>query len=229
MFSKGITNSSQFLMMPISSQLLYFHFGMNADDDGFCEHFALMRMVDAKPDDLKVLQAKGFVSVFDDRVLVITDWKENNYLRSDRYTPSKYLSIYKDEIAALSAGTPVVYQMDTQVRLGQVRVGKVSKNKDSAYGADGALIVKEFEAINPAAKKFYANTTQRKACDDLIAAHGLERVLGVVSNTLPKTNKLGYLPTITTPLQLHEKWAALESGIHKLKGKQDAVKKFVVI
>lgn len=131
MFSKTITNSSRFLMMPVSSQNLYFHLGMNADDDGFCEHFAIMRMVEAKPDDLKILQAKGFVSVFDDRVLVILDWKENNYLRSDRYQPSKYLQVYKQEMAQLSQsraigelGIPPVYQLDTQVRLGKVRKGK---------------------------------------------------------------------------------------------------------
>ncbi len=121
MFSKTITNSSSFLMMPTSSQNLYFHLGMNADDDGFCEHFAIMRMTDSKPDDLKILQAKGHVKLFDDKVLVITDWKENNFVRSDRYTPSKYLSIYKEELKQLSDGIPdvipVVGKRETQVRL----------------------------------------------------------------------------------------------------------------
>src|SRR3990167_9951894 len=106
MFSKTITSSSRFLMMPSSSQNLYFQLGMNADDDGFCEHFTIMRMIEAKPDDLKILHAKGFVQVFDDRVLVIMDWKENNYLRNDRYTPSKYLEIYKNDIKSLSSGIP---------------------------------------------------------------------------------------------------------------------------
>lgn len=134
-------------MMPQSSQNLYFHLGMNADDDGFCEHFSIMRMTDSKPDDLKVLQAKGFVSVFDDRVLVITDWKENNYLRSDRYTPSKYLAIYKKELALLSdgktdtGGIPNVSRMDTQVRLGKVSIGKERiENTYSEYG--------EFKNVN---------------------------------------------------------------------------------
>ena len=98
MFSKTITNSSQFLMMPSSSQNLYFHLGMNADDDGFCEHFTVMRMTDSKPDDLRILQAKGYVHVFDDKVLVILQWKENNCIKSDRYTPSKYLEEYKKQI-----------------------------------------------------------------------------------------------------------------------------------
>ena len=119
MFSKSITNSSNFLMMPQSSQNLYFHLGMNADDDGFCEHFSLMRMTDSKPDDLKILITKGYVHVFDDKVLIVKDWKENNYLRNDRYTPSKYLAIYKDELDKLSSGIPVVDKVATQVRLGK--------------------------------------------------------------------------------------------------------------
>ena len=128
MFSKTITNSSQFLMMPQSSQNLYFHLGMNADDDGFCEHFTVMRMTDSKPDDLKILQAKHFIQLFDEKVLVIIDWKENNYLRSDRYTPSKYLNIYKEEIARLSFGIPEVDKMATQDRIGKDRIGKDNNN-----------------------------------------------------------------------------------------------------
>ncbi len=131
MFSKSITNSSLFLMMPQSSQNLYFHLGMNADDDGFCEHFTIMRMTESKPDDLKILQAKHFVHVFDDKVLVILDWKENNLIRSDRYTPSKYLEIYKEELKSLNSGIPVVIPtVDLgKDRLGKDRLGKDKKNK----------------------------------------------------------------------------------------------------
>lgn len=119
-------------MMPPTSQLLYIHLSMNADDDGFCEHFPIMRMVEAKPDDLKVLSAKDFVQVFDDKVLIISEWKENNYLRSDRYTPSKYLEVYKNELAQISSGIPVVDQMATQVRLGKDRLVKNKEVKTVA-------------------------------------------------------------------------------------------------
>src|SRR3990167_4085955 len=124
MFSKTITNSSRFLMMSPTAQILYIHFGMNADDDGFCEHFSIMRMTESKPDDLKILQAKGFVKVFDDQVLVITEWKENNYLQKDRYTPSKYLTIYKEEMKELNSGIQNVYRPYTQDRIGKDRIGK---------------------------------------------------------------------------------------------------------
>lgn len=225
MFSKSITNSSQFLMMPQSSQNLYFHLGMNADDDGFCEHFALMRMTDSKPDDLKILQAKGFVSVFDDKVLVITDWKENNYLRSDRYTPSKYLAIYKDEIERLSSGIPVVDEVATQVRLGKDRKGKDTAETSSA----GVIaIINEFKKWNPSAKRWYGNKTQRQACEDLIESYGLEQILKVIP-LLPKTNKVKYLPTANTALQLFEKYVGLKDGLEKMKNeKEEKLSKYKV-
>lgn len=134
MFSKTITSSSQFLMMPESSQNLYFHLGMNADDDGFVEHFTVMRMVGAKPDDLKVLMARGFVHAFDDRVLVIMAWKENNYIQKDRYTPSKYLEVYKSELEQITSGCiQNVYKMETQVRLGKVRLGNTTSARDESF------------------------------------------------------------------------------------------------
>jgi hypothetical protein len=123
MFSKTITNSSRFLMMPQSAQNLYFHLGMNADDDGFCEHFTIMRMTESKPDDLKILQAKSFVKIFDEKVLIIRDWRENNYIRSDRYTPSGYLEVYKRELKLLS-GIPEDNQMATQIRLDKISIDK---------------------------------------------------------------------------------------------------------
>ena len=136
MFSKNITQSSSFLMMPPTSRLFYYDLGMNADDDGFCEYFGVMKMTDATPDDLRVLSARGFVKVFDDKVLVIRDWRENNYLRSDRYAPSRYAKVYKGEFKKIAqvkdnAGIPVVYQKLAQGSVGKDRIGKdnIDKNK----------------------------------------------------------------------------------------------------
>ena len=93
MFSKRLINSARFLKMPVSSQCLYFHLGLNADDDGVVEAFTVMNSVGASEDDLKILAVKGFVKVLnEDLVTFITDWRENNKIRSDR----KIDSIYKD-------------------------------------------------------------------------------------------------------------------------------------
>lgn len=214
MFSKSITSSSQFLMMPSSSQNLYFHIGMNADDDGFCEHFAVMRMTDSKPDDLKILQAKGFVNVFDDRVLIIIDWKENNYLRPDRYTPSKYLDVYKKELKRLSSGIP-------NVDLGKDSIEIVEDTNTETSSVEISNLIKSFEVINQASKKFYSNKTQRDACNSLIESYGYEKVMSIIEKTIPRTNTMEFFPSITTPLQLFEKWATLESAVAKFRSKNN--------
>jgi hypothetical protein len=82
------------------------------------------------------------------------------------------------------------------------------------------VLIKSFEGINPVAKNWYGNKTQRKACQDLIDTYSFERVKNVIENTLPKTNKIQYFPTITTPLQLRDKWTALESAIIKLQSEK---------
>lgn len=93
MFSKRVIGSARFLKMPISTQCLYFHLGMNADDDGIVEAYTTIKQIGATEDDLKVLVAKGFCTVLnEDLVTYITDWRENNKVRADR----KIDSIYKD-------------------------------------------------------------------------------------------------------------------------------------
>lgn len=118
MFDKTITNSDDFLEMPMSSQVLYFHLSMNADDDGFINNWkSIMRMAGTKEDDLKVLIAKQFIIPFDSGVIVIKHWRINNYLRSDRYVETKY----KEEKSKLALDDSLVYQLDTS---GQPRIDK---------------------------------------------------------------------------------------------------------
>lgn len=144
--------------MPLSTQALYFQLGMNADDDGYCEHEMVMRMTNAQKDDLKVLEAKSFVFVFDEYVLVILDWKENNYIRSDRYTPSKYLEIFpitEDIRAGIPDVIPVVDTLDTQVRLGKVRLGKERTKKVSAFESECLKILETYNQVYGTNKKSY--------------------------------------------------------------------------
>jgi hypothetical protein len=221
MFSKSITNSSSFLMMSQSAQNLYFHFGMNADDDGFCEHFTVMRMTESKPDDLKVLQARGFVKIFDDQVLVILDWKENNYIQKDRYTPSKYLEIYKKELKLLVDNikdTECIQNVNTgKVRLGKVRLGNNNNTNsiaemNSAEEKDIVSVINSFKEINPTIN--FGNKTQRGAAADLIKQFGLEKTLNTIAyyKTI-KDEK--FSPVITTPYQLKEKMGQLIAFYNK--------------
>lgn len=86
MFSIDVVDTDKFLDMPVSTQALYFHFGMRADDDGFvASPRKIVKIANCTNDDLKVLISKGYVIPFQSGVIVITDWKTNNFIRSDRY------------------------------------------------------------------------------------------------------------------------------------------------
>ena len=53
MFNNSVVGSDEFLEMPDSSQNLYFHLSMQADDDGFVDKWkSIMRMTGKKEDDL---------------------------------------------------------------------------------------------------------------------------------------------------------------------------------
>ena len=147
MMSKSIIKSDTFLDMPATSQNLYFHMLLDADDDGFINApKSIMRMIGAKDDDMKVLVAKQFVIPFESGVVVIKDWKIHNYIQNDRYKPSTLperdlLNIQKDKTYTLKGD---VSRMDTECiqtvsigkdrlgkdRIGKVRKGKVRKGKD---------------------------------------------------------------------------------------------------
>lgn len=92
MFAKKITESDAFLDMPMSSQCLYFHLAMNADDEGFVNNpKKLQRMIGATDDDVKVLLAKRFIISFESGVIVIKHWKMHNYIKSDRFRKTDYV------------------------------------------------------------------------------------------------------------------------------------------
>ena len=134
MFAKTIIDSDAFLDMPMSTQALYFHLSMRADDDGFLNNpKKVQRMIGATDDDLKLLIAKNFIITFESGVIVIKHWKIHNYIQKDRYKPT----VYQEEKELLSLkdnGSYTLciqdgYNMETQVRLGKVSIGKVNNNK----------------------------------------------------------------------------------------------------
>ncbi len=125
MFDKTITNSDEFIEMPDSSQNLYFHLSMNADDDGFVNNWkSIMRMTGHKEDDLKVLISKQFIIPFETGVIVIRHWRINNYLRNDRYTETKF----KDEKSQLYTDKNLVYQLYTD-GIPRIEENRIEENR----------------------------------------------------------------------------------------------------
>lgn len=91
MFTMKIVDSDAFLDMPLSTQCLYFHLNMRADDDGFVGNpKRIEKIIGANDDDLKLLIAKRFVILFDDGVIVIKHWRMHNTLSRDRYIETSY-------------------------------------------------------------------------------------------------------------------------------------------
>ena len=137
MFTKRITESDAFLDMPSSTQMLYFHFSMNADDDGFVNNpKKIQKMCGASDDDFKLLIAKSFIILFDSGIIVIKHWKMHNYIQADRYRPTDYVE-EKSMLGIKSnkAYTLDVSKMDTECihngYIGKDSIGKVSIDKNS--------------------------------------------------------------------------------------------------
>ena len=139
MIAKSIIKSDLFLDMPATTQNLYFHMLLEADDDGFINSpKSIMRVIGAKDDDIKVLISKQFIIPFESGVLVIKHWKIHNYIQKDRYRPSllpekALLSVTANKEYVENLGD--VSSMDTKciqnVRVGKVSIGKVSIGKVS--------------------------------------------------------------------------------------------------
>lgn len=131
MFSLEVVDTDKFLDMPASTQNLYFHLGMRADDDGFVSSpKKITTLVNCSGDDLKLLITKGLIIPFPSGVCVVKDWKTNNCIQKDRYHETKYLE-EKSRLQTTRNGTYVMvdtpwiqdgYKLDTQVRLGRDRL-----------------------------------------------------------------------------------------------------------
>ena len=195
MFAKTIIDSDAFLDMPATTQLLYFHLSMRADDDGFINNpKKIQRMVGCGDDDLKLLLAKSFILAFESGVIVIKHWKIHNYIQKDRYKPT----VYKEEKAMLQTkennaytiGIPSDNQLDTECiqdvskvdtqvrlelgkdRLGEVRIGQDSLGEDRSSTTTQEEALSTGEKVKALIKKYWQRDL---AYDD--ALHYLSKVL----------------------------------------------------
>lgn len=150
MFSKTIIESARFLKMPIESQVLYFHLGLRADDDGVVEAYPVLKILGTAEDALRVLVAKQFIKILnEDLVAYIIDWNEHNTIRADR----KVDSIYKNLLIQMlpdvkpkepkpradtgkTTGRTMDNQRTAQVRLGKGSIGEESIDKDKVSRSD---------------------------------------------------------------------------------------------
>lgn len=147
MFSLQVFDSDEFLAMPLSTQALYLHLALRADDDGFLNNpKRIIRSIGSSEDEMKLLIAKGYVIPFESGICVIRHWRIHNYIRSDRYHETTHtdekamltLASNGEYAVGMTSGIPSVnqptHQLDTEVRLGKDRLGKGSQG--CAYARD---------------------------------------------------------------------------------------------
>ncbi len=195
MFAKTIIDSDAFLDMPQTTQLLYFHLSMRADDDGFINNpKSIMRNVRCTEDDIKVLISKKFIIPFENGIVVIKHWKIHNYIAKDRYKETKYkeerATLMLDENNAYTQNVSGLYteciqvvdELDTQDRIGKDRevedsIGKVSKGKKTptVYYPTDDLLNQAFTDYVDMRKKIKSPMTERAI---QLAMGNLEKLSG---------------------------------------------------
>ena len=136
MFALDVIDTDRFCEMPISARLLYYELGMRGDDEGFVQNpKKIMLTTGTTADDLKILAAKGYVILFDSGVLVITHWRQNNFIQKDRFHETTCLAekaqiqttdskIYELLPSGNKLDTPcirTVSDLEAQIRLDKTR------------------------------------------------------------------------------------------------------------
>ena len=163
MFSIDVTETDTFLEMPLTAQALYFHLAMRGDDDGFVSNpRSIMRVTGCSENDLKTLAESGYIITFRSGVIVISDWKVNNYLRGDRYKPTTFQNelsmltetankryVLESDSQRSTVGIPNSNQMETQysIEKNRVVVDTATTATGSRTDSDLAKIVQHFQEV----------------------------------------------------------------------------------
>lgn len=163
MFSIDVTETDTFLEMPLTAQALYFHLAMRGDDDGFVSNpRSIMRVTGCNENDLKTLAESGYIITFRSGVIVISDWKVNNYLRGDRYKPTTFQNelsmltetankryVLESDSQRSTVGIPNSNQMETQysIEKNRVVVDTATTAAGSRIDSDLAEIVQHFQDV----------------------------------------------------------------------------------
>lgn len=206
MFTQKIIDSDAFLDMPLSTQALYFHLNMRADDDGFVNNpKRIQRTVGASEDDLKLLVAKRFLICFANGVIVIKHWRMHNTLKNDRYRPTQYQDEYallevkgnkayteKDTAEALPAVEPLRIQsgstLEPQYSIDKDSIGlekdsteEYTASKDAVCRTDVQRIIDNWNTLGLSQLKTIKAGTQRyEMLKKRIKDYGVDAVLEAI-------------------------------------------------
>lgn len=177
MFSNSIVDSDKFLDMPLTTQALYFHLGMKADDDGFVGNpKKVTRSVNCSEDDLRLLITKGFVIAFESGVIVITHWDIHNHIQPSK----KKDTIYQNEKTLLKLNDTKTYVLCS---------GKSAANRRQIGGTsseDGRRKIRE-DKIREDKR---VHTSSVDDCPPAIDYQSVLDLFNQICVSLPKATKL---------------------------------------
>ena len=172
MFSRRITGSDRFNLLSHGAQCLYFHFSMNADDEGFLNNAkSIMALLKSKQEDLRQLIETGYVLQVAPDVYVITHWFVNNQIQKDRFSPTIYVEEKKslelvDKIWQYKEGAKYP-ALDTGLDTGlETQIDKVNKSRSvkSRLTSKGAP---EKKPYGIGQNVFLTDEEYRKLCEQI--------------------------------------------------------------
>jgi hypothetical protein len=220
MFSLDVIDTDAFLEMPSSTQNLYFHLCLRADDDGFVSApRKIIRTVNASDDEMRVLFSKAFVIPFDSGVCVIRHWRMQNYIQADRYHETIYLeekNRLTETEGVYNLDTPCIHPVSKAISEVRLELGKDrdrDKKENAANAAPSFEVTKVFEPGDevslsdapPPAKKGIREETPPEAAR--------------LASLLFSLHKSALDPKYSVKSKQLENWAADIEKIHRIDGR----------
>lgn len=94
MLDKNFLNEAQFMKLPANAKVLYVYAVVNADSDGFVVLYPLISQVKATEDEVKILEAKGFIVILDENwITFLPHWLQNQAMSFNRFSVSRYRNL----------------------------------------------------------------------------------------------------------------------------------------
>ncbi len=189
MFSKVIISSDEFMDLPLESQALYFHLAIQADDDGMINNARrIVRMIGLGEKDLQILIDTKFLIAFDSGIIAIRHWKIHNWIRGDRYKPTRYqnelaqlvqdsnkayLSDIPDDIPSdIPGGNQVTYQRYTKDRIEEESKDKIRGDKDRIDTPSEAVCISPPSSLEKDFQVFWNRYPRKYDKPDAFTAFG---------------------------------------------------------
>lgn len=141
MFDTEIINRDSFLDLSLEAKAIYFLLGIFADDEGFISPKKILRLYGGSEKMLIELIQSEFIIQFESGVVLITDWKRNNYLDQNKVRETIYIDEKKQiefneksyKYESLNKVKPVLNESLTNYEIEENRIVKnnLEKNREN--------------------------------------------------------------------------------------------------